>query len=84
MGWPEWGAFGFGEDGGDFRRGAAVEGPGAMDFREEGVEGEFPVAFEAAEDDAKVGARMWQVHTTLRFRARDPMFDGLKQPSSGG
>lgn len=34
--------------------------------------------------DAKVGARMWQVHTTLRFRARDPMFDGLKQPSSGG
>jgi hypothetical protein len=24
---------------------------------------------------------MWQVHTTLRFRARDPMFDQMKQVS---
>lgn len=55
MGWPDGWAFGFGEGGGDFRRGAAVEGPGAMDFRQEGVEGEFAVAFEAAEDDAEDG-----------------------------
>ena len=38
------------------------------------VENVYPV-------DAKVGARMWQVHTTLRFRARDPMFDQMKQAS---
>lgn len=41
------------------------------------VENVYPI-------DAKVGARMWQVHTTLRFRARDPMFDGLKTPPSSG
>jgi hypothetical protein len=35
------------------------------------VENVYPI-------DAKIGARMWQVHTTLRFRARDPMFDGAK------
>lgn len=43
------------------------------------VENVYPI-------DAKIGARMWQVHTTLRFRARDPMFDGAKagETKAGG
>jgi hypothetical protein len=32
--------------------------------------------------NAQVGAVEWQVHTALRFRARDPMFDGLKDSAA--